>query len=484
MAAVAPLYLRDFPSDFPGDSDWVNANPLTLSGLRGRVVLVHFWCASAIHSRQSLSEIKALEHKFSEGFSVIGVHTPRFPGETSSEVVLKAINRWFVRFPVINDAQWRLWRAFNVQAWPTSILLDAEGQLVGVYVGENQKTALEQTIADLLREAQLKGLRSVAPAAARKPEAKHVLSFPSKLAATADRLYIADTGHNRVLECTFEGRIMRTIGSGNAGYWDGKASEAGLREPSGLSIGKESLFICDTGNHAIRRVKLLVAEQNLDTIAGTGKIGFSAPEEGNSRSLNLASPTDCVYANEKLYVSLAGMQQVWAFDLLRHTAQRVVGSGQFGVGDGQMTAANLAQPMSLSMGRDSLLVLDSGSSSVRQVKLADSAVTTLVGGNLHESGDADGSGGFAKLQYPTASVFDSVRNVLWIADSYNNKIKIYSFARNEVKTLNVNYRLQEPSGLALADNALWIANQNAHELLRLDLKTGKLSRVPVGEQTF
>ena len=71
--------------------------------------------------------------------------------------------------------------------------------------------------------------------------------------------------------------------------------------------------------------------------------------------------------------------------------------------------------------------------------------------------------------------------MLWIADSYNNKIKVYSPSKNEVKTLNVNYRMQEPAGLCLADNALWISNQNAHELLRLDLKTGKLSRIGVGE---
>jgi thiol-disulfide isomerase/thioredoxin/sugar lactone lactonase YvrE len=485
MAAVAPLYLRDFPADFPTDADWVNGTGVSLSGLRGRVVLLHFWSASHIHCRQTLLEIKALESKFSDGLAVVGIHTPRFAAEGQSETVLKAVNRLFLRFPVVNDAQWRLWRAFNIQAWPTTVLIDAEGQVVAVLVGENNKTELESRINDLLRDAQSKGVRSVQAApTARKPEAKHALSFPSKLAAGSDRLFIADTGHNRVLECTFEGRVMRTYGSGNAGFWDGKASEAGLREPTGLALGKDCLFICDTGNHAVRRVKLLASEITVDTIAGTGKLGFSSPEEGNSRSLNLASPMDCVYANEKLYVALAGMHQIWAFDLLRNTAQRIAGSGAHGVGDGNLLAATFAQPTGLSLGRDALYVLDAGSSSLRQIKLSDASVTTLVGGDVFDSGDADGSAGFAKLQFPNACIFDAVRNVVWIADSYNNKIKVFSPAKNEVKTLNVNYKLQEPAGLALADNALWIANQNAHELLRLDLKTGKLSRIPVGEQSF
>jgi hypothetical protein len=486
MAAVAPLYLHDFPSDL----EWVNSSPVALSSLRGRVTLLHFWTGSSIHCQQVLAEIKSLEGKFADGLCVIGVHTPKHSFEADAHTVLKTINRWFVRHPVINDAQWRLWRQLAIPAWPTSVLLDAQGRMSGMYVGEGHRGALEAKIAELLRDAVARGIRVVEPAPlAKKPEPRTFLQFPSKLCATTERLYVADTGHNRILECSFEGRVTRTFGSGNAGFWDGKAGEAGLREPTGICVGKESLFICDTGNHAIRRVRLLSNDQ-LDTIAGTGRQGASAPEDGPSRALNLASPTDCAYYQDKLYATMAGLHQVWAFDLLRNTASRVGGNGTEGTSDGAMMAANFAQPMSLALAKDprtdagkndSVFVLDAASSALRQIRLTDLVVTTLVGDSLYDCGDSDGPSSLAKLQHPTASCFDAQRGVLWIADSYNNKIKVYSPSKNEVKTLNVNYKLHEPAGLTLADNALWIANQNAHEILRLDLKTGKLSRVPVGE---
>jgi thiol-disulfide isomerase/thioredoxin len=476
MAAAASLYVHELPNDL----EWVNCDPISLSSFRGRMVLLHFWTGSSIHCKQALADIKHLEAKFPDSLAVIGVHTPKFSNESDSGVVLKAVNRWFVRHPVINDAQWRLWRRFAITAWPSSVLLDGEGRLVGVYVGEGQRAELESKLAYLHQQASAHGqLLTAAAPIAKRPESKNYLQFPSKICATADRLYIADTAHNRVLETTFEGRVSRIFGSGNAGFWDGLASEAGMREPTGVCVGRESLFICDTGNHAIRRVKLLIQDEVLDTVAGTGKQGVVLPARGKSRDIDFASPTDCVYHQDKLYVCMTGHHQIWMLDLLRNTAERIAGGESEGISDGTLMAANFAQPMSIALSKDGLFVLDAAASALRHVRLNDGLVSTLVGSGLFDCGDSDGPASIARLKYPSASCFDTQRQVLWIADSYNNKIKVYSPSKNEVKTLNVNYKLSEPAGLALADNALWIANQNAHELLRLDLKTGRLARTPV-----
>jgi thiol-disulfide isomerase/thioredoxin len=476
MAAAASLYVHELPSDL----EWVNCEPVSLSSFRGRMVLLHFWTASSIHCKQALAEVRQLEQKYADSLVVIGVHTPKFSNEADSSLVLKSVNRWFVRHPVINDSEWRLWRRFAIAAWPSFVLLDPEGRMAGVFVGEGQRADLEAKMAQIIDEANTKRKLIAAPApVAKKPEAKSFMQFPSKLASFGERLYIADTAHNRVLETTFEGRVTRIFGSGNAGFWDGLASQAGMREPTGLCVGKESLFICDTGNHAVRRVKLLEHDDILETIAGTGKQGVHLPPNGKSKDIDFASPTDCVFANEKLYVCMTGHHQIWALDLLRHTAERVAGGESEGTSDGTLMAANFAQPMSLALAKDGLFVLDAAGSSLRHVRLSDGLVSTIVGSGLFESGDSDGPASLARLKFPSASCFDAQRQVLWIADSYNNKIKIYSPAKNEVKTLNVNYKLSEPAGLTIADNALWIANQNAHELLRLDLKTGRLNRVAV-----
>jgi hypothetical protein len=70
---------------------------------------------------------------------------------------------------------------------------------------------------------------------------------------------------------------------------------------------------------------------------------------------------------------------------------------------------------------------------------------------------------------------------VWICDSFNNKLKVYALAKGEVKSINLKYALTEPMGVCVARDAVWIANTGAHEVLRLDLKGGKLSRLPVGD---
>ncbi len=469
--------------ELPGELEFVNCDPVRLADHNGRPFLLHFFALSSVHSTQHLHDIRAFQTRFKDQLLIIGVHTPKHRFETDPVTLKNALRRWFVSYPVINDAQWQLWRQFAIEAWPTSLLFDGGGKLVEVYVGEGISKIIESKIQELTHESGSKPKISV-PLIAPAPSPSK-LFFPSKITHMGDRLYISDTAHHRVLECTFGGQITRTFGSGNPGFWDGAAKEAGLREPGGICIGKDQLFICDTGNHAIRRVRLLQGNEQIDTIAGSGKRGAGTVNSGASRAIDLASPTDCVFHQDKLYITLAGQHQLWAFDLLRNTAQRLAGSGSEGHSDGSLAAVQFAAPSAIAHaqigGKDLLYVLDAASSSLRQIKMQDFSVSTLIGEGVYEHGDSDGPASLARLQYPTSLCFDTMRNVLWIADSYNNKIKVYSPAKNEIKTLNVNYKLNHPSGMTIADQALWITNEHAHELLRLDLKSGRLARIPVGE---
>jgi sugar lactone lactonase YvrE len=475
MSSLPSFYLTDLPAEL----QFVNHAPIHLSATRGRASLIYFWSSSSIYCQQLLADIKSLEGKFLDGLNVIGVHTPKFSAERENEHVLKVVNRWHIKHPVINDSEWRLWRMLNVQAWPTMILLDAEGKISGAYFGEGHKAEIESRIHQLLSEAQAKGMRrSDAPLSAKKPEAKSFLSFPSYIAAGVDRLYVSDTGNNRVLELSYEGRVTRIFGSGNAGFWDGRAHEAGLREPQGLCVGKDELFICDTGNHAIRRVRLSANDQ-IDTIAGTGRMGLALQEPGASRSLSFASPVSCCFSQDRLFVTLAGNHQVWMIDLIRNQAARVAGNGVDALADGGAMSASFSKPCGIALARDGLYVADTNNSALRHISFPEFQVRTVIGDGAFEFGDTDGAASLARLQHPGNILFDAQRNVIWIADSYNNKIKVYSISKNEVKTLNVSYKLQEPQGMTIADNALWVVNQNAHELLRLDLKTGKLGRINV-----
>jgi sugar lactone lactonase YvrE len=81
--------------------------------------------------------------------------------------------------------------------------------------------------------------------------------------------------------------------------------------------------------------------------------------------------------------------------------------------------------------------------------------------------------------HPCAIHADSARKMLWIADTLNHRLRAYSLLKGELKTLNLNYELQAPAGVCVAQQAIWITNTDAHELLKLDLKTGRLSRLPI-----
>jgi sugar lactone lactonase YvrE len=472
----APLYLTQLPDDL----EWVNTSaPLKLSSLRGRTTLLWFFTGSSVHCQSDLAELKTMESRFPDGLSIIGVHQPRYPVEADAARVLKTLNRWFMRYPVINDREYVLGRLLGINSWPTSVLLDAEGRIAGIYPGRGRRAELEARINVLLDDAANRDLRTFEAAPqARKPETRSPVAFPSALAASERFVYVADTGRNRVLELTHEGRIARVFGSSNAGLIDGRLVEAAFNAPQGVALGKDALYVADTGNHALRRIRLLSGE--VETIAGTGKPATGATETGLPRTIALHSPTGLAMLHDRLFIAMSGLHQIWLFDLNTQTLAAWAGNGREDLIDGHGEFASFGQPVGLSLGKDTLYVADAGSNSIRAVRLVDAAVSSVVEGQLFDSGDVDGAAS-ARLAGPRAICADATRNVLWIADSMNGKLKVHALAKAETKTLNLNYPLNEPAGLSMAPGCLWLSNSNAHELLKLDMKTGKLLRVTISE---
>jgi sugar lactone lactonase YvrE len=97
-------------------------------------------------------------------------------------------------------------------------------------------------------------------------------------------------------------------------------------------------------------------------------------------------------------------------------------------------------------------------------------VRTLVGKGLFEFGDEDGPGATAKLQHPLGVCLDPARKCLWIADTFNSKIKLLSLSSNQVSTLGLSIPLDEPGGLHLVGDSLFVADTNHHRVIRIDLK--------------
>jgi len=139
--------------ELAGVEGWINAEPTTLSALRGRVVLLEFWAFACSNCIRTIPHLRALHQEYqAQGLTVIGVHTPEFPRERIRANVEAAVRRWRVDYPVALDPAAQTWRAYDVRAWPTRVLIDRRGHIVLRLEGEGEDDAVERLIrAELAR---------------------------------------------------------------------------------------------------------------------------------------------------------------------------------------------------------------------------------------------------------------------------------------------------------------------------------------------
>src|SRR5947209_2553192 len=144
--------------DFPAGLDWLNTDrPLSLKDLRGKVVLLDFWTFCCINCRHVIPRLRRLERKYAGELVVIGVHSAKFPGEKETPAVEQAVRRLSVGHPVVNDRDRRVWREYAVSSWPTLMLIDPRGKLIGVHEGEFALEEMDAAVARLIAEADRKG---------------------------------------------------------------------------------------------------------------------------------------------------------------------------------------------------------------------------------------------------------------------------------------------------------------------------------------
>lgn len=468
--------------ELPDHLEWYNTGvPIRLREQRGKMVLLDFWTYCCINCLHILPDLRYLEEKYRDGLVVIGIHSPKFPHERVAENVQKAINRHHIRHPVANDPTLQVWRQYAIRAWPSIICIDPEGYVLGVVRGEGRRKQLDGLIAEQLEKAERSGRLNTEPLALRpRPEASTTLAFPGKLLATGSRVYVSDSGHNRVVEATAGGAIVRVFGGNSPGFVDGQGDAAAFSNPQGLSKIDEFLYVADTGNHAVRRINL--RDGDVQTVAGNGRHGRGgALFYTDPLQAALNSPWDLAYHGGNLYIGMAGQHQIWSLQLSNNTIGRLAGSGREGIDDGAPDLASFAQPSALTVGDFRLYVADAESSALRSLRLPDARVETLVGLGLFEFGDVDANGQRARLQHPMGLAFDGGRACLWIADTYNNKIKRYDMKTNVVSSSLSCPELAEPGGLSLHRNQLWIANTNAHDVRCMDLDSGDCRRVDMSE---
>ncbi|KYC36151.1 hypothetical protein WA1_41165 [Scytonema hofmannii PCC 7110] len=475
----------ELPQNYP----WLNTDkPLSLKELRGRVIILDFWTYCCINCLHILPDLKYLEQKYKDSLTVIGIHSAKFDNEKESENIRQAILRYDIQHPVLVDSGFRVWQEYAVRAWPTLMAIDPEGYVIGSVSGEGNRDVLDELIKKLILQHQEKGTinfqeLSLTLEKQRQPLVTP-LAFPSKVLATNEVLFIADSGHHRLVISRVDGQILHTIGTGQPGLINGSFNECQFSAPQGMAFDEENqlLYVADTENHALRRVDLKC--QVVETIAGTGQQSRNIrPHSGAATETALNSPWDLQKVGNSLFIAMAGSHQIWEMNLETGIVRTYAGTGAEACIDGTLTESTFAQPSGITTDGQDLYVADSEGSTIRAVGLVEPlTVRTVCGsGDLFGFGDVDGQGFDVRLQHCLGVEY--AQNFLWVADTYNHKIKLVNPQTGNCQTVlgngvaglqdgqGKNTRFSEPSGLSVIGSELYIADTNNHAIRRVDLNT-------------
>ena len=479
--------------EITGGRGWLNTDkPLSIAALKGKFVLLDFWTYGCINCIHIIPDLKKLEAKYANQLVVIGVHSAKFQNEKETENIRRIILRYEIEHPVYNDADFNVWQEYGVRAWPTQVLIDPAGYVVGTVSGEGNYDVIDNAISQLSVEFRKRGELNEQPLSLILERAKVgdlPLAFPGKVLAdpNSDRLFIADSNHNRLVVTKLDGTFIETIGTGAAGAEDGPFDKATFYRPQGLALGGDLLYVADTSNHLVRAVNLKT--RTVETVAGTGKQTHEYFKEGPARSISLSSPWDLQLVGQTLYIAMAGPHQIWQLDLKSNGVSTFAGSGREARLDGSLLKSGFAQPSGMASDGKQLYVADSESNIIRAIDLTEGQVRTLVGGDLFEFGDVDATGDEVRLQHPLGLVLYGDK--VLIADTYNHKIKELDPKRQKVTTFlgtgkpgqvdGKTAQFYEPAGLSIAGDKLFIADTNNHAIRVVDLKTRLTSTLKIND---
>jgi sugar lactone lactonase YvrE len=397
--------------------------------------------------------LAALERELAdEAFVVIGVHSPKFPNEQDAEMVRQAVMRYGVTHPVVVDPGRDIWDEWGVNAWPTLAIVNADGQLVAAGAGEPDLDVLREAVQSLLELGRNEGTLDPKPLPLRpEPVEAGGLAYPGKVIVHGERIWVADTGHNQVVEFSRDGEEL--------------SRSDGFHHPNGLAFVDETLYVADTGAGAIRTL------------------------DGRVVAQDLRSPWDLAWDGELLYIAMAGTHQIWFHDPATEETDVFAGTGRELRIDGPIGQAAFAQPSGLTLLEDSLYIADSEISSIRAIdglRAFPKARTVCGSGELFGFGDRDGIGDEVLLQHPIGVA--AGEGELWVADSFNHKVKRVDPRGGECRTVFGGLEqlpvtgepgFWEPEGLAYDGGRLYVADTNNHRIVELDVESGE-RRVFVG----
>ena len=404
--------------------EWLNSKPLILSELKGKYLLLDFFTFGCINCLNNLNTIKSLYSRFGNALVVIGVHTGKFSHEKELDALKVALLRYKINYPVVNDPEHVIADVYAARGWPTTILVDNRGYIAHHASGE-------QKLLEWNGRLSVCGLSAKYKIEDTSSD-KKALSFPQKVLTTPDFLAISNTNKDEVWLSDYSAQVKEVIVA---------------ERPMGLAYQDNTLYICESDS---------ISQYDITT-----KTKQTIIE-------NLRNPYDIVIVENRLIVALAGSHLINMYDIETKVLVQSYGNKFEALRDGKPDECQLAQPSGLTHLDDVIYFVDAESSSLRKIQKG--RVHTLVGEGLYTYGDSDKDE--ILLQHPQALCAGIIGDGcgggrLFIADTFNNKVKAYFPDDGSIRTLLEG--LNEPSGISKKGCELYIANSNAHEIVVFDL---------------
>lgn len=453
---------------------WLNTGDeeLSLGGLRGRIVVLDFWTFCCVNCLHVLDELRPLEQEFADSLVIIGVHSPKFEHEGRPEAVEAAVERYAVHHPVLDDPDLVTWDAYTARAWPTLVVIDPEGYIVGQMSGEGHGPGIASLVRELISEHSARGTlrRGDSPYVPPSSDSTQ-FRFPGKAVPLGDGGFVvSDTAHHQIVLLESDLRTERAR-FGGPEVFEEPQGVCVLPSDAAERLGYD-LLVADTVNHRIASIRL--SDGRIRTEAGTGEQLRERSGGGAAHKQPLSSPWDIVWWLDRAVIAMAGTHQLWALHLAtepeNNTVAVLAGTSAEGLRDGAADEAWLAQPsgLAVSASGDRVWIADSETSALRSIVVDDNGfrLETHIGEGLFDFGFVDGVRSQARMQHPLG-VAEAADGTVLVADTYNGAIRRFDPVTQVLSTALTG--LSEPSDVLPLDDGLIVVESSAHRVDRMRL---------------
>lgn len=425
----------------------------------GRISILLFFNGTKDDDLAMVDAVLSLREEDRETIDLVGVHCPRFPAERDSGRVKALLECAGADFPVYDDSSKSLRKAYLINGWPATVIVDPKGYLAWAREGVLPPEILRPVIRTMIRTAKMVGdLKPTETLRIKRTESNFL---PLRLSLRGDRLVVLDGKSNRLLflKLVQEGTsasIERSVGLGRST----------ISSVTGFSVLEDRVFLFD------RRARKVRVIDNKGKEIGSFSGDSSPSMLAGPRSFGY--PKDGVSKDGLLYVASAGTYQIWVQSLSGGGASPFTGTGRPGMDDGPPNKATFGSPEAMISDGRVLFMSDSYSNSVRWVDTSSGVVQTLAGEGPSLYGCRDGVGERALFQRPMGLCLKD--RTLYVADSYNDRIRKIDLDSRETSTLYGAKKGQNlfcPSDVAAGDKKFYVADLGSGRIVYFDQRGGE-----------